>query len=256
MCGAFVLFACGSSSDSHDAVSQSKASILRSPHFLNLTYNLGRLFSYAALGALFGYFGHVIDLTGSAFHIQKLAIFLAGGFMIFFGLIAILRIKGVHIKHLAPPAFLIKTVTAAQRASLSFHPTSRALVIGLSAVLLPCGWLYYFAIAAAGTASPFLGAIVMSAFWLGTVPYLAAIGFGTQQFKKFLGNKASLITASLIIVLGLSMILRGFVIDTAAFADMEHQHETPAASNNRQNVIDQINKANTSDLPCCFDGSE
>ena len=257
MCGAFVLFACGAGSgELADQGGTHKAAFLRSPHVLNMTYNLGRLISYALLGAIFGYLGQVVDLTGSTFHIQRLAIFIAGGMMILFGLIAVIRLSGVRIKHLSTPAFVTKFATAAQRASMTFHPFNRALMIGLTAILLPCGWLYLFALYAAGTASPIYGMVVMAAFWLGTVPYLAAIGLGAQQLRRFLGSKASLITACLIILLGCSMVGRGFVIDTAAFAEMgATTGEKPKAAG-LNNVIDQIKETDSSDLPCCFDGSE
>src|SRR5690606_18807129 len=52
----------------------------------------------------------------------------------------------------------------------------RAALLGVSTGLLPCGWLYAFALSAAATGSARDGALVMAAFWLGSVPALVGVG--------------------------------------------------------------------------------
>jgi len=44
--------------------------------------------------------------------------------------------------------------------------------LGILTGLLPCGWLYLFIATAAVSASATNGMVVMSLFWLGTLPYL------------------------------------------------------------------------------------
>ena len=67
-------------------------------------------------------------------------------------------------------------------------PVKRSLVIGLMTGLLPCGWLYAFAIVAAGTAHPLAGAITMAVFWIGTLPVMVAVGTGVQTLSGTLGR--------------------------------------------------------------------
>jgi uncharacterized protein len=53
-------------------------------------------------------------------------------------------------------------------------------VIGLLTGALPCGWLYGFVVAAAGTGSAPAGALLMTVFWAGTVPVMLGLGVGIQ----------------------------------------------------------------------------
>ncbi len=45
---------------------------------------------------------------------------------------------------------------------------------------LPCGFVYFFAITAASTASPLYGALVMAIFGLSTIPAMFGLGFLTS----------------------------------------------------------------------------
>ncbi|MEA1983270.1 MAG: sulfite exporter TauE/SafE family protein, partial [Campylobacterota bacterium] len=47
--------------------------------------------------------------------------------------------------------------------------------------LLPCGFVYFFAITAASTADPLYGALVMAIFGLSTIPAMFGIGFLTSM---------------------------------------------------------------------------
>jgi hypothetical protein len=43
--------------------------------------------------------------------------------------------------------------------------------------LLPCGFVYFFALTAASTADPFYGALVMAIFGVSTIPAMFGVGF-------------------------------------------------------------------------------
>ena len=79
----------------------------------------------------------------------------------------------------------------------------RALVIGLLSTLLPCGFLYVFVAAAAATASPLRGGLVMAAFWAGTVPIMAGLGLAAQSLLGPLRRRLPIVTAAALMVLGL-----------------------------------------------------
>jgi hypothetical protein len=94
------------------------------------------------------------------------------------------------------------------------HPAVRALIIGLLAMFLPCGWLYLFVIAAAATGSPLMGAAAMVAFWLGTVPILAAVGVGVQSLFGPLRKHLPAVMSCVLIVVGVFVSIRAGNIDT------------------------------------------
>ena len=68
------------------------------------------------------------------------------------------------------PGFVLRIGARVNRLVRERPPVARALLLGLFSTLLPCGWLYAFAVLAAGTGGPWTGMLVMAAFWAGTVP--------------------------------------------------------------------------------------
>jgi len=86
------------------------------------------------------------------------------------------------------------------------RPTTRAALLGLLTAALPCGWLYAFVLAAAGTGGAAGGALLMVAFWIGTVPMLAGVAALARPLAARLGRHRPLITAAALVVLGLAAI--------------------------------------------------
>ncbi|HEY0464854.1 MAG TPA: sulfite exporter TauE/SafE family protein [Polyangiaceae bacterium] len=163
MCGGFVAL-----------VSEGEAGSGRARLFPQLTYNAGRLLSYALLGAAAGSLGHALDLAGSAAGIGRVAALVSGALMILWGMGALLETQGVRVfrGRWTLPKRVSEGLAALHRLPRSW----RGLVLGLATTLLPCGWLYAFAVSAAGTASPVQGALVMTAFWAGNLPVLLGLG--------------------------------------------------------------------------------
>lgn len=195
MCGAFVLFAVAAPGDA--------PSIRRSRVALNTAYNLGRLVTYALLGAAAGTLGAALDLGGSMVGLQRTAAVAAGAMMIGFGVVALLRARGVKLRRMPLPGFLTRWVAAGHRAVADADPLTRAWTVGLLTTLLPCGWLYAFAVTAAGTGSPIAGAGVMALFWAGTVPILAGLGLGAQALAGPLRARLPVLTSVLLVAVGL-----------------------------------------------------
>jgi uncharacterized protein len=193
MCGGLMFFALGSDKDT------SKNARIR----LQIAYHGGRLITYTILGIAAGAIGQAIDFGGGFVGVQRAAAIFAGVMMIGFGLITIARIKGLKIKHLGVPGFLRRFVEHAQRKAFGLAPFNRALTIGLLTTLLPCGWLYAFAFTAAGTANPLWGGLTMSIFWLGTLPVMVSLGAGIQLLTAPLHARLPIITASVVVIVGL-----------------------------------------------------
>ena len=192
MCGGFMLFAVGASGPEAPA----------SKGLLHGAYHFGRLTTYLALGAIAGATGAALDIAGDAVGLQRIATGVAGALMIVFGLTALLRSAGVRLPRAPMPPALVRIVQSAHRRAAGSHPIARALIVGLSTTLLPCGWLYAFAATAAGTAHPLLGALTMAVFWVGTLPIMAALGVGLAALTGPLRRRLPLATSGLIVVVG------------------------------------------------------
>jgi uncharacterized protein len=230
MCGPLVAFAVGATEK------QPIASRVR----LHVAYHGGRLVTYGMIGAVCGVLGAALDLGGSLIGLNRLAAVLAGAMMVGVGLLTIAKYSGMKMPRFALPASSQKGIALGQKAAMGFRPSKRALVIGLLTGFLPCGWLYAFAIVAAGTGNILMGAAVMVAFWLGTVPILASLGIGVQALTGTLGRRLPMATALVIVGLGLYTIAARPAISIDAVR--------PAVNAGATNPAETIQQEK---LPCC-----
>lgn len=244
-------------------------------------YHFGRLLTYALAGLIAGAAGQLVDLGGEALGVQLVAARIVGTLMIVIGGVRLyqLVLQRRQFKQFesTPQASLITRALVRLRPIIFRLPTAaRGLVTGLLTPLLPCGWLYLFALVAAGTGSMLTGPIVMIAFWLGTVPALVALVAGTQ----FLGvrfRKAIPVGAALLLVLagGYTAVGRGFA-GLTSLADIRPRVATSTAKAgsgdtalSRQETVGQtagqraeqtakqlaagIDELVKTPLPCCVD---
>ena len=166
-----------------------------------MTYNAGRLVSYLTLGALAGSLGHALDLAGNAAGIGQVAAVVSGSIMIVWGLGALLETQGVRVPRgrLALPTRLTHLLASFRKLPSAW----RGLALGLCTTLLPCGWLYAFAVTAAGTASALHGALLMTAFWAGNLPVLLGLGLALSQTVGRLRRHLPVLSAAVIFCVGL-----------------------------------------------------
>jgi sulfite exporter TauE/SafE len=234
MCGPLVAFAVGATE------TQGLAGRL----MLQVVYHGGRLVTYGLIGAACGLLGAALDFGGSLVGLNRLAAVLAGVMMVAVGLLAVAKYTGARLPRFALPAGIGRAIALGQQAAMGFRPLSRALVIGLLTAFLPCGWLYAFAIVAAGTGNTWMGAAVMGAFWAGTVPILASLGAGVQALTGTLGRRVPLVAALVIVGLGLYTVAArpAISIDTVRPAIGADEAREPEA------LIETIQNA---ELPCC-----
>ena len=189
MCGGFVCFYSGQDG--------------RGRGWAHVAYNAGRWLSYVLLGALAGALGRTLDQMGASAGLHRAAAVAAGSLMVVWGGGALLSALGVRLPHAGAPGVLQARFTAAVRAVREQPPVVRALPVGLVTALLPCGWLWVYVATAAGTGSVAGGMLVMSAFWLGTVPMMAGVGLAAQSVFGPLRRHLPVITAGVLVVLGL-----------------------------------------------------
>jgi len=138
----------------------------------HLLYSLGRVLTYTVLGAMFGALGGVATFSNNA----------NGGLLIFAGVIMVLaglslmgKIKFLTIiEHSFSSSSVYKS---AFKSVLNAKSNLSFFILGMLNGLLPCGFVYFFAITAASTADPFYGALVMAIFGLSTIPAMFGLGF-------------------------------------------------------------------------------
>ncbi|MFM1803290.1 MAG: hypothetical protein RL136_169 [Planctomycetota bacterium] len=166
-------------------------------------YHGGRLVSYALVGVVAGVAGQVVDDAGLLVGVQRVAAVTAGVFIAILGVIAIARGFGARIPTAGVPAPLVRLAQRVHVRTLRLPQKYRGIPIGLATPLLPCGWLYAFAAIAAGSASPALGAFIMIAFWLGTVPAVVLASNGARVLFARLGRAAPIVAGVAMVVVGI-----------------------------------------------------
>jgi uncharacterized protein len=178
----------------------------RRPLGPTVAYNVGRGVAYAGVGAIAGSLGLLLDAGGTLAGIQRSATMLAGVTMIVIGAVWLLDLVG-GARSLARPRSRVSTAIANRlRAGFAsteyFGPIPRAATVGVLTSFMPCGWLYAFAITAAGTGSPGRGAALMVAFWAGNVPILTLLGVGMGRISPLMRRRLPIVMASLVLGVG------------------------------------------------------
>jgi sulfite exporter TauE/SafE len=171
----------------------------------HLAYNLGRVATYTTLGFAAGLLGAVAAQLGSAQNALSVA---AGLLMVLFGLtnlriVPLFRLEGssggVMAAYRKGVGLLIKSPGLSSR-----------LLLGVFNGFLPCGLVYAVLIKAAATRSPLTGAASMAAFGSGTITILFLLGFLSTHISNRVRQVGERIAAVLIVLMGLSLLLRGF----------------------------------------------
>lgn len=192
MCGPFLAFA---AADDELPAGRRRRSPL-------VSYHGGRLAAYLILGVIAGALGAGVEHMGQLAGIGRAAAIVSGALMVAWGLNAVLVYRGANSR-LHAPAFLQRALSGVVGRVRDLPGRVRGGVIGLATALLPCGWLYAFVAAAGGTGSPAQAALVMALFWTGTLPLMATMGFGLQRLAGPARRHLPLVTASLVVAIGL-----------------------------------------------------
>ena len=210
-------------------------------------YSGGRLLTYAAVGFLFGALGMALNASIEIADWQQTAAYVAGGMMVLVGLVVLARQLGIKITLPTIAGPLQSFLQRQYEWVVARSPVQRAFLIGALSCLMPCGWLYTFALVAAGTGQPLAGAVVMIAFWAGTVPILTALIFGVSRISQPIQQRLPYAMAGIVILIG---------VFTIAFrAPVAIGNELTIDPGN-QNLVEQIQDLDHSELPCCRGESE
>ncbi len=169
---------------------------------LSFAYSAGRVSGYALAGALVGALGlWLADLVGpygagalralAALLIVSVGLYMAG----WRSPIAWIERRGLGVwRRIAPHAARLKPGTS----------ISGALALGMLWGWIPCGLVYSALALAAAAGDPLTGAVLMTAFGLGTVPAVVATGLSADAFTSALRRPARRrLAGALVVVFGL-----------------------------------------------------
>ncbi|MBZ5486037.1 sulfite exporter TauE/SafE family protein [Halomonas aquamarina] len=163
---------------------------------LLLGYNLGRITSYMAAGALVAALGTLISLAPLARQVLQglaavmlilMALYIADWWK---GLLGIEAVGRRLWRYLEPVGRRLMPVV---------H-VPQAFALGAIWGWLPCGLVYAMLAWSLAMAAPLHGAMLMGAFGLGTLPALLATGFAARKLGGLIRHPATRTLAALVII--------------------------------------------------------
>ncbi|TSA20494.1 MAG: sulfite exporter TauE/SafE family protein [Betaproteobacteria bacterium] len=159
-------------------------------------YNLGRIASYTAAGALAGLVGSAAFLAEDILPVQRILYVLAQVMLILVGLyLAGLNRSVVLIERAG--ARLWRTVQPWLGRVLPVQTPTQAVLAGALWGWLPCGLVYSVLISALASGSVASGALILLAFGLGTLPNLLAMGWAAGRMRQFFAHAQVRLVAGL-----------------------------------------------------------
>lgn len=148
-----------------------------------LAYNLGRIISYSAAGALIGWLGITVFQSISPKYGHSILIWFAAAFMVAIGLyLAGWFPNFAYIEKIGKPVW--RRLEPVGQRLLPVKSLTHALGFGLVWGWLPCGLVYAAVVYAAATGSAANGALFMAFFGLGTLPVVLSAGILTHWIAR------------------------------------------------------------------------
>lgn len=209
------------------AVTATSGNSPRSRRIGALLYHLGRLLGYVTLALVAGAVGLGLQGAGSLAGLRNGAGVVTGLVLIAMALRTLRRPRSETLVQIggAPRA---SRVQRGLTALLRRGGRLGAVGIGLASALLPCGWLWGFVIAAAGTGTLGGSMLFMGAFWLGTLPALLSVGAVAGWLRTRLGRYAPKVTAAVLLGLGVLALAGRLPPMSPSSPETEAGQEVPA----------------------------
>jgi sulfite exporter TauE/SafE len=149
-------------------------------------------------------FGFLLGSIGSALELSlglKLAFQLLTAAFLFATAMNLLEVHPVfRFVAFQPPKFLQRLIRGSSRSRSLFAPA----VLGLFTIFIPCGVTQAMELVAISSGSPWLGAGIMFAFVLGTMPLFSIIGVATSRLSEVWNHRFLQAAALAILLLALS----------------------------------------------------
>ena len=193
-----------------------------------LLNSAGRVSTYIAGGAVVGALGWSL-VEGLGLHgLGRILTWFTGALFVLMGLSLAFTLPGLQLLERAGARVWARMRPLAQR-SFQLRGPLGAYAAGLIWGWLPCGLVYTMLAAAAASASPLTGAMLMGSFGVGTSLAMAATGYAAGAGAASLPRRVGLRRAAgaLLIILGLWVVL--------AHDRLMHAH-TPAGAHSEEHV--------------------
>lgn len=167
------------------------------PDWLPVALFLGaKLIVHAIFGLLLGALGSVLQVS---LPVQLFFQFLAAVFM----LATAANLLNLHpiFRYIVfqPPKFMQRWVRRTGKSSALFSP----LLLGVLTLLIPCGVTQAMELQAISSGDPLQGALIMTAFVLGTIPIFATIGIATSRLSESWRERFLRVAAVILVLMGL-----------------------------------------------------
>src|SRR5690606_5398854 len=172
-------------------------------HLQNTTYNLGRIVTYAFLGAILG-------IVGEGFNVAGIQQYLTVGVGILLIVMALFSFGGKDFASKIP--FLSKFLLSIKinlGKYLQKPGYSSRFITGILNGFLPCGMVYIALTASLAAGAVWQGAAFMALFGLGTFPFMFAVVFFGNMMNTAFRIKVLKIIPVMMIILGGLFVLRG-----------------------------------------------
>jgi len=168
-----------------------------------LSYHLGRISAYAAIGFVFGLLGKGFFMAGMQ---QKLSVII-GVLMI---VAIVIPEKTFAQYNFSKPVFrLISKVKQALGNQFKKKSYPSLFTIGLLNGFLPCGMVYVALFGAIAMQSISLGILYMVLFGLGTIPLMSTVVYINSFLTVSIRNKIQKAIPYVVVLIGVLFILRG-----------------------------------------------
>jgi uncharacterized protein len=138
--------------------------------------------------------------------------------------------------NLQPPAFIRRLVFTSSKSQSLFGP----LLLGFMTVFIPCGVTQAMEVNAINSGSPIYGALIMTAFVLGTIPLFATVGVAAAKLSDGLREAFMKIAAVMLILMALYGVHGVLVVLNSPFTlqAMENRIDLLAQSMSGNNSAD------------------
>jgi sulfite exporter TauE/SafE len=168
-----------------------------------ITYHLGRLTAYAAIGLIFGLLGRGFFLAGLQ---QKMSIFIGLAMIA-----AVLIPERIFSKYnFSKPVYeVISNLKSTLGKQFKNKSYKSLFTIGLLNGFLPCGMVYVALFGAIAMQSAGFGVLYMLLFGLGTIPLMSIVVYMHSLLKLPFRNKIQKTIPYVAVVIGVLFILRG-----------------------------------------------
>lgn len=193
-----------------------------------ISYQIGRITTYVALGLVVGLIGSSFSQASGLNNAQNILSIIAGCLII---------ILALHIAGWLPDPFsrLSKGISKATgisrwiQAAATQNHTGPWYTVGLLNGLLPCGLVYAGLGLSITSHSAWQGAAVMLVFGLGTLPAMMAVPALMRALSPAMRGKVLKIGAILLIIIGTFTIIRGTALG-------QHDHNSHEHSQHSQHM--------------------